>query len=162
MPGQEFSADELVVGKTYRVQYYKRHDDRPAELMSEGNYELTNMGDLLFHFKRKKYDPNNPHLRVTDIPRRTDPHNPEHTFYWRFFETSEDIENRGFMRAALNQRANLPSLESKLLSEKYFGGDPPRPPGGGRKYTHRRTKIRRKNKTKTKKSKRKTRKTHIK
>jgi len=152
MPGQEFSADKLVVGKTYRVQYYKRHEDRPDELMTEGNYELTNKGDLLFQFTRKKYDPNNPHLKHTDIPRRTDPLNSEQTFYWRFFETVEDMKNRVLMSRVLYQRSKLGPLESKLLSEEYVGV-PPGPPGGGRKYTHRRTKIRRKNKTKTKKTK---------
>ena len=167
MPGQEFSADKLVVGNTYRVQSYKRHDGRPDELMTEGNYELTNKDDRFFKFTRKKYDPKNPHLMQVDIPQRTDPHNPKQIFYWRFFETAEDIENRGCMRAALHQKSKLGPLESKLLSEKYFGDSPyfgvsPGPPGGGRKYTHRRTKIRRKNKTKTKKTKTKTTKTKTK
>jgi len=163
MPGREFSADELVVGNTYIVHSYERHDDRDDERVDQGYHTLTDRSDLFFHFELQKYDTiyQRP-LKRSVIPRSTDPDDPEQPFYWRFFDTADDMKKRKAQRQALEELLPLPHVESKCVSEGYFdlppvpprGDLPPGPPRGsrrgGRKYTHRRTKIRRKNKTKTK------------
>ena len=154
MPIKEYTAgifDQLVVGKTYRVEYYNRD-----VLLEQSLAKILKIDDWMISFKRQKSGVSHKPHKNFDVPtRETDRMN----YHYRIFETGEDITDRKLRKPALEQALQSGTMENpnfnepitnttKGMTEGWFKGWF----GGGRKYKTRKPKMHKKKKMRTKKN----------
>ena len=173
----ELRPDQLEIGKEYRVEYYgisatgKPNTRRYACIARyEKNkdifmiFRITNPGDYV----------ENPNYSVGKLEILMET-NSRHNFYWKFFLTARDIEERSNQRASQkalrikfgekmdppkDPSATMPEVSQMRLDPASIYGltdgflapnpKPVKEPGkklGGKKYKTRQTKPRRKNRT---------------
>ncbi len=91
MPVQEYSADELVVGNTYRVEYYDNTENLHKLIYSS----LSRFHKRSYHiisFDLVKFNPEGGKpYKWFDTPTTN---NKNGNYYWRFFETGENITDK--------------------------------------------------------------------
>jgi hypothetical protein len=153
MPIKEYTAgifDQLVVGKTYRVEYYNRD-----VLLEQSLAKILKKSDWMISFERQKYDHDpalTKPLKKYDVPT----HEPNRMHYhYRIFETGEDITDRKLRKPALEQALQTGTMENPKFNEPIINTTMGMANGlfkAGRKYKIRKTKMHKKNKMRTKKN----------
>ncbi len=99
MPVQEYSADELVVGNTYRVEYYDNTENLHKLIYSS----LSRFHKRSYHiisFDLVKFNPEGGKpYKWFDTPKNTNKNG--NYYYWRFFETGENITDKVLRHQAI-------------------------------------------------------------
>jgi hypothetical protein len=98
MPVREFSGNELVVGNTYRVEYY----DNTYNLHKLIYASLSRIHKSSYHitsFDLVKFSPEGGKpYKWFDTPTNN---NKNGNYYWRFFETGENITDKVLRHQAI-------------------------------------------------------------
>jgi hypothetical protein len=109
----EVSLEDLVVGKTYRVQHYHFND-----LIMEDMGRVNEIDGGRITFERVGYDSTFGHLakigEIYHVPRYKSPVFG-HNYHWRVFESGQDAYVR---RTDLSLRTEV-SLEDLIVGDKY-------------------------------------------
>jgi hypothetical protein len=147
MPIKEYTAgifDQLVVGKTYRVEYYNGD-----VLLEKCLAKIHKISDLMISFKRQKSGVSHKPHKNFDVPT----HEPNRMHYhYRIFETGEDITDRKLRGPALEQALQTVTMENPNFNEPIINTTKGMANGlfkAGRKY---KTKMHKKKKMRTKKN----------
>ncbi len=147
MPIKEYTAgifDQLVVGKTYRVEYYNGD-----VLLEKCLAKIHKISDLMISFKRQKSGVSHKPHKNFDVPT----HEPNRMHYhYRIFETGEDITDRKLRGPALEQALQTGTMENPNFNEPIINTTKGMANGlfkAGRKY---KTKMHKKKKMRTKKN----------
>jgi hypothetical protein len=92
MPVREYSANELVEGKTYRVEYYDNTDNL-HKLIHSSLSRIYNRSYHILSFRLVKFSPEGGKpYKWFDTPKNTNKNS--NFYYWRFFETGENITDK--------------------------------------------------------------------
>jgi hypothetical protein len=98
MPVREFSGNELVVGNTYRVEYYDNTDNLHQLIYAS----LSRIHKISYHitsFDLVKFSPEGGKpYKWFDTPTNN---NKNGNYYWRFFETGENITDKVLRHQAI-------------------------------------------------------------
>ena len=136
--------NDLVIGKTYRVQHYHLNN-----LIKQDMGRVNEIGESFISFERVGYDRtlDSSWDRIGekfDVSRRS---NPANNYHWKVFESGQD----GYARRMLPEVFNSTGLNERTTTAIGKGWV-----GGGRKYKSKKTKKTKNKRKQTKKRKVKT------
>jgi len=98
MPIREYYTDELVEGNTYRVEYYDNSENN-HKLIESSLSRLYNRAYCIISFRLVKFNPEGRKpYKWFDTPKNT---NKNGNYYWRFFETGENITDKVLRHQAI-------------------------------------------------------------